>query len=427
MKNNKRTVNSISDDIVGLLNAANVKKLFRLGSEVFSAAQPFMEKQTPYNAIRAILAIGKVAVDQIEIWPEVYFSEWDILYPPDFTNVVMSAIANKPKRQIKTHNEMISIHIVSLAPGVDVGYVSNTKNSFVDKIFVTEGRSIEAREIIKKDLWSLLKDDNIVIRKRNTRTLNIDGSIDDAVRLEKDDDFISMASKRSKDYSEYLKKFMNAGVSRSVMLYGPPGTGKSTLARTIVTQLGLKSFRIRVEDIGEIETQTLFEAIDIFQPDVVIIDDFDRSHDQTAMLEILEYFQRHVKIVISTVNKRNRIDEAILRPGRFDELVYINQMDEDVVKTILGEDNMDAFDIVKDWPVAFIQEFIKRRRFMTKDEAESSIKELAERVVRLSKYDESDSSNDFDKILVQNKHVGDAFENFDDLMKNTKKSSKVRR
>jgi len=47
---------------------------------------------------------------------------------------------------------------------------------------------------------------------------------------------------------------------------------------------------------------------------------------------------------------------------------------------------------VKDWPIAFIQEYVKRRKFMTQSEAEESIRELAMRVKRLDKYEEDDGT-----------------------------------
>ena len=64
---------------------------------------------------------------------------------------------------------------------------------------------------------------------------------------------------------------MSLSESKYFRIFGPPGTGKSTMARTIVENLGMKSFRIRVEDIAHIETSAVFEAISIFEPDAVIL------------------------------------------------------------------------------------------------------------------------------------------------------------
>jgi hypothetical protein len=67
-------------------------------------------------------------------------------------------------------------------------------------------------------------------------------------------------------------------------------------------------------------------------------------------------------------------------------------MDDDVVKAVLGDKHSFAYDTVKDWPIAFIQEYVKRLRFMSPEEATASVKELAQRVKRLSKYDDEEET-----------------------------------
>jgi len=153
--------------------------------------------------------------------------------------------------------------------------------------------------------------------------------------------------------------------------------------------MGLRSFRIRIADLGQLDNSTLFEALNIFQPDAVILDDFDRTHHQAQLLETLEYFQEKVKLVIVTVNNKRKLDDALLRPGRIDELVLIDKMDEEVVKHCLGE-YADGFELVKDWPIAFINEYVVRRTYLNREEAAESVKELAARVRRLEKYRDED-------------------------------------
>jgi DNA polymerase III delta prime subunit len=381
--------NSSADIVRDFFNVGRVKKLFRMGTDIFSAVSPFVEKRTLLSGVQAAFEVGKIFVDDLEVWHDNFFDDrWDNPYPFSFNKVVIKALSNKSFKVIKTSDEGITIRKIKIED-VTFGYVFNSKTNEPGIIYVEIEKIPKAKEIIKKELWRTMKGKNIVLRNVK-RPSNRDV---DALVLEADDAFRSIPSKMSHEYSVYLQKCIAASVPRSVMLYGPPGTGKSTMARTIVENLGMKSFRIRVEDIGDIETSTIFEAINIFEPDAVIFDDFDRSNSQESLLEILEFFQRHVKLVLATVNNKSHLDEAILRPGRFDELIQVKQMDSEVIKSMLGEANIDAYDIVKDWPIAFIQEYVKRLRFMSPEEAKDSVKELAKRVDRLKKYDDDDSSD----------------------------------
>lgn len=377
-------------------NLGKVKRMVRLGSDIFGAATSYIEKPTPLNAARTVFMVGKIIVDDLEVWPEDYFDDsWESPWPEDFTRIILKALKGKPVQVIKTSDEAMLIHVHHFK-GLKFGYVASKRHEYVPEVFVQVDALEESMVVIKEELWRLMKNDNIVLRQVKVKSTTAEAL--NSISLEVDDAFRPMPSKRAGEYSQYLSKCIDAGVSRSVMLYGPPGTGKSTMARTIVESLGMKSFRIRVEDIAHIETSAVFEAISIFEPDAVILDDFDRSDMQAKLLETLEFFQQHVKLVIATVNNKNHLDEAILRPGRFDELLQIKQMDDDVVRAVLGDEHAFAYETVKDWPIAFIQEYVKRLRFMNPEEAAASVKELAHRVKRLKKYDDDDDEVSIDKM-----------------------------
>jgi ATPase family associated with various cellular activities (AAA) len=399
MSKTENQLRSPQDVVRDFFNVGHVKRVFRVGAEVFNAVHPFVEHPTAINGLKAAFNVGKIFVDDMEVWPDDFFDDsWESPFSHDFNSAILRSLHGFPYKVIKSSEATLVIHIVQLED-VRVGYVINTKNDNVDRLYVEASKMTRARELIKRELWKMLKHDNVVLRNRRRSS----GHDNEFVSLEVDDAFCPLESKRATEYSSYLKKCIDADVSRSVMLYGPPGTGKSTMARTLVDKLGMRSFRIRVEDIGHIENSTLFEAITIFEPDAVILDDFDRASSQSSLLETLEYFQRHVKLVIATVNNRNSLDEAILRPGRFDELLHVKQMDDEVVRSLLGPENESSFETVKDWPIAFVQEFVKRRRFMTVAEAEESTKELASRVKRLTSYDDKDEEESLNLMLKKQK------------------------
>lgn len=384
---------SLVEEVRNFLNMGKVKKLFRVGTEVFNAFQPMLEKPNWWNAGKTVFGVGKIFVDDVEIWAEAFFDgdEWLQPYTRDFNQTILQVLQTFPFKTIKTAEENSVVRLIDLE-GVKCGWVYNTKLHTVDHIYVETEKADKARSTIKRLLWAQFGGQPLVMR--NNRRM-VSGAEEPRVVFEIDDAFHPLPSEKATEYSSYLKRCLDASVPRSVMLYGPPGTGKSTMARTLVENLSLKSFRIRVEDVSGLENSTLFEAITIFEPDAVILDDFDRAHTQAALLETLEFFQRHVKLVIATVNDKNNLDEALLRPGRFDELVLVDRMDEGVVKYILGE-YVDGYDDVKEWPIAFIQEYVKRRKYMDPSEAALSTAELARRVKRLDKYRDY---NDIDAVL----------------------------
>lgn len=386
---------SFVDEIKNTLNVAKVKKAFRLGSDIFSAFQPFMEKPTWWNAGRAGIAVGKVLVDDVEVWSENFFDgdEWTEPYSRDFNLTILQVLAKYPFSTLKTAEENSFIRLIDL-DGAKVGWTYHSKLNTVDHIYVETDKLQQARDLIKRLLWEQFQGKPLVMRHNRRNVLSTD---EPRVVFEIDDAFHPLPSEKATEYAKYLRRCLDADVPRSVMLYGPPGTGKSTMARTLVENLDLRSFRIRVEDVSGLENSTLFEAITIFEPEAVILDDFDRAHAQAALLETLEFFQRHVKLVVATVNDKNNLDEALLRPGRFDELVLVDQMDEAVVRMMLGE-YADGINDVRDWPIAFIQEYCKRRRFMDTSEAASSMAELAKRVKRLDRYRDVDVDN-WDDLL----------------------------
>lgn len=375
---------SLGDHVKGLLNNKDVKKVFRVGSEIYSAFQPFIDEPTWLNAAGAIFNAGKSLVDDNETWSDLYFegNEWSTLYTRDFNQTILNVLTKFPYTVLQMSDDGMMIRLVDF-DGIKVGWIFTSKNGIIDDIYIETKRTEEAKEKIKSLLWNQFKDQPLVMRYNKYGMAS--SRAEPKIVFEVDDAFHPLPSAKATEYSIYLKRCIAAGVPRSVMLYGPPGTGKSTMARTLIENLKLRSFRIRIDDVSNLESSTMFEAINVFKPDAIILDDLDRACSQSSLLETLEFFQRHVKLVVATINDMNQLDEALLRPGRFDELVFIDKMDEGVVKHMLGE-FVDGFEDVKDWPIAFVQEYVKRRQFMSAEDAVSSTVELAQRVKLLDHY-----------------------------------------
>jgi len=144
---------------------------------------------------------------------------------------------------------------------------------------------------------------------------------------------------------------------RGMVLYGPPGTGKTLIARAVATEssanfIAIKGPEVMSKWVGESEKKLreVFRKAKQVSPCIIFLDELDalapsrtggsenkvsdRLVDQllTSMdgLENLEGV-----IIIGATNRPEIIDPALLRPGRFDRMLLVNEPDEEARKKIL--------------------------------------------------------------------------------------------
>ena len=127
-----------------------------------------------------------------------------------------------------------------------------------------------------------------------------------------------------------IQKCRQESLSRSFMLVGPPGTGKSSMALTVAQKISKRILRVDpsvARVFGSIEFDFLIKNL---RPDVIIFDDFDRaalSHDSEHLLFLLENMKNQTPqlVIFATVNEFYRLDKALVRPGRFDEIIWFDE------------------------------------------------------------------------------------------------------
>jgi SpoVK/Ycf46/Vps4 family AAA+-type ATPase len=158
---------------------------------------------------------------------------------------------------------------------------------------------------------------------------------------------------RLEEISNYV---MNKRRAYGVILFGPPGTGKTSVAKALANKLKWNYFELRAQDVlskwyGESEylLNNFFDTVELYSPSVVVIDEIDGFtmkregdvHEVThrliniLLMRLQDLHDRNIPtIIIGTTNLPQEIDEALLRPGRFDEVVYVALPDEEGRKEI---------------------------------------------------------------------------------------------
>ncbi|RDJ16846.1 CDC48 family AAA ATPase [Rhizobium grahamii] len=154
-------------------------------------------------------------------------------------------------------------------------------------------------------------------------------------------------------------KRMGIRPAKGFLLFGPPGTGKTLLAKAVAREAEANFVATKSSDLlskwyGESEQQVsrLFERARQVAPTVVFIDEIDSLAParggglgepavtervvNTLLAEMDGLEDMQGVVVMAATNRPNLLDPALLRPGRFDELVYVPVPDAKARRKILG-------------------------------------------------------------------------------------------
>ena len=155
------------------------------------------------------------------------------------------------------------------------------------------------------------------------------------------------------DFLKSPKKYVQVGarIPKGVLLEGPPGTGKTLLAKAVAGEAGVPFFSISGSDfvemfvgVGASRVRDLFQDAKKNAPCIVFIDEIDAvarrrgsglggGHDEREqtlnqlLVEMDGFGVNEGIIVMAATNRKDILDPAILRPGRFDRDVVVGRPD----------------------------------------------------------------------------------------------------
>ena len=248
------------------------------------------------------------------------------------------------------------------------------------------------------------------------------------------------------DFLKNPRKYTEVGarIPKGVLLLGPPGTGKTLLARAVAGEAGCPFYPISGSDfvemfvgVGASRVRDLFETAKKNAPSIVFIDEIDAvgrhrgaglggGHDEREqtlnqlLVEMDGFTGNESVIVIAATNRRDILDPALLRPGRFDRQIVVGYPDikgreeilkvhtrnkplapdvnlKDIARTTAGFTGADLENLANE--AALLAARADRKAITNKDIAEATIKVVAgpekksrvktEREIKLTAYHEA--------------------------------------
>ncbi|MEX2701600.1 MAG: CDC48 family AAA ATPase, partial [Candidatus Baldrarchaeota archaeon] len=151
---------------------------------------------------------------------------------------------------------------------------------------------------------------------------------------------------------KHPKVFKRMGVDppKGILLYGPPGTGKTLLAKAIATEseanfISVKGPELMSKWVGESEkaVREIFRKARMVSPTIIFFDEIDSLAPRRGFTSETQVTERVVSqllteldgleplreiIVIAATSRPDMLDPALLRPGRFDRLIYVPPPDK---------------------------------------------------------------------------------------------------
>lgn len=285
-----------------------------------------------------------------------------------FSNDLSKIYTNDNFKRVAVSNPILTDRILNMAHKNNVqstileiptNYLMQSVNTFFDFLFVSTIILVIIKSMNRYNIPFLKK------------------SLDNRVKLN-----ISLSSwagspeifEECAEIVSYLKNSTNyknvgANIPKGILLEGPPGTGKTLLARAIASEANANFISVSGSEFveifvgtGALKVRNLFKTARENSPSIIFIDEIDaigkqrstglnmgddeREQTLNQILAEMDGFTPNENIIVlGATNRKDVLDSALLRPGRFDRIVNIPLPDKnsrkDILKLYLKDKNTD--------------------------------------------------------------------------------------